>query len=273
MHGLPAGRGRKGGIPIRQRKKSVTAPDTVVPRPATCKRLSASSDRQLSSQALVPNTSNQDRSGHSAFQSPPTVTDTSQLVVTDTTTAQPYMVSASDQGGSGHSEFLSPSTVLDALRLVTITTSSQPFSVSQSASGLSASASSLASFLTQNQVVTFQSNHTPNINPFFVRAIEGNIRMCQGCRTSLRNLDGSIPLPPYNIAIARFERRSYRDKNGILQTPVREQAVHYHVKLTCVKAACPDFVPSSLVIPPDMLKKLSMTHLEYLRLVFGLSFQ
>lgn len=238
-----------------------------------CKRLSASSVCQLSSQASVPNASNQDRSGHSAFQSPPTVTGTLHLV-SDTTTAQPYMVDASDQGGSGHSTFLSPSTVPDALRLVTITTSSQPFSVSQSASGLSASASSLGSFLTQNQVITFQSpNPTPNTNSFFVRAIEGNIRMCQGCRTSLRNSDGSIPLPPYNIAIARFERRSYRDKNGILQTPVREQAVHYHLKLACVKATCPDFVPSSLVIPPDMLKKLTMTHMEYLRLVFGLSFQ
>ena len=69
---------------------------------------------------------------------------------------------------------------------------------------------------------------SPNVNPFFLKAIEGNIRMCQGCRSSLRNRDGSLPLPPYDFAIARFERRTYRDKGGILQTPQREQSVHYH---------------------------------------------
>ena len=111
-----------------------------------------------------------------------------------------------------------------------------------------------------------------NTNPFFLRVIEGNIRMCQGCRTSLRNIDGSIPLAPYDFAIARFER-SFRDKNGEIQSPMREQAVHYHLKLAYVMAICPDFVASHLLILSDVLGKLNTTHLEYLRLVFGLSFQ
>ena len=63
----------------------------------------------------------------------------------------------------------------------------------------------------------------------------------------------------------------YRDKNGILQTPLREQAVHYHLTLTCIKAARPDFPLSSLVIPPNSAQKLSVTYWEYLRLIFGLS--
>ena len=35
MHGLPAGRGHKGGVPKRQRSRTVAPPELVVPRPAT----------------------------------------------------------------------------------------------------------------------------------------------------------------------------------------------------------------------------------------------
>jgi len=68
----------------------------------------------------------------------------------------------------------------------------------------------------------------PNNNPFFLRMIEGNIRMCQGCRSSLCKIGGTVPNPPFDVAVTRFERRSFRDKNGELRTPTREQAVHYH---------------------------------------------
>ena len=47
--------------------------------------------------------------------------------------------------------------------------------------------------------------------------------MCQGCRSSLCLIGGGIPQPPFDLAIARFERRSYRDKSGELKTPVHEQ--------------------------------------------------
>ena len=79
-------------------------------------------------------------------------------------------------------------------------------------------------------------------------------------------------MAPYDFATARFERL-YRDKNGQLQTPMCEQAVHYHFKLAFVMAVCPNFVPSTLVIPTDTMAKLNTTHKEYVRLVFGLSFQ
>ena len=95
--------------------------------------------------------------------------------------------------------------------------------------------------------------------------------MCQGCRSSLCSIDCGILHPPFDLAIARFERRAYRDKSGELKTPVREQAAHYHLKIPCVKAASPSFVPAKLVVPADILTSLSVTHKEYLRLMFGLS--
>ena len=111
----------------------------------------------------------------------------------------------------------------------------------------------------------------PNCNPFFVRFIQGNIRVCQGCRSSLRSLNGGVPQPPFDLAIARFERRPYRDKSGDLKTPAREQAAHYHLKVPCVQAASPLFVPRSLVIPQDIAALLTPIHKEYLRLMFGLT--
>lgn len=65
----------------------------------------------------------------------------------------------------------------------------------------------------------------PNTNPFYVKAIEGNIRVCQGCRGSLKCLDGSVPAPPFDMCSARAKRRSFRDANGILRTPVKNKLV------------------------------------------------
>ena len=111
----------------------------------------------------------------------------------------------------------------------------------------------------------------PNTNPFYVKAIEGNIRVCQGCRGSLKCLDGSVPAPPFDMCSARAKRRSFRDANGILRTPSKEQACHYHLNLTCIRAVAADFIPSSLCVPPDILPRLTAVHKEYLWLIFHLS--
>ena len=113
----------------------------------------------------------------------------------------------------------------------------------------------------------------PNTNPFYVRFIQGNIRMCQGCRSSLRSRDGSVPVPPFDMVIARAERRSFRDKNGELVTPHQEQTCHYHFRLDCIRAVEPNFVPMALQVPQDIVSSLTLVHREYLRLVFGLRFQ
>jgi hypothetical protein len=107
------------------------------------------------------------------------------------------------------------------------------------------------------QVLSHDVAHV--VNPALQTSIPYNRRQC---RTTLRNVDGSIPLPPYDLTVARFEKRSYRDKFGELHTPQREQAVHYHIKLSCIKSACADFVPASLVVPSDVQSKLPLTHKE-----------
>lgn len=114
--------------------------------------------------------------------------------------------------------------------------------------------------------------HTsPNVNPFYLKFIAGNIRVCQGCKGSLRMKDNSIPLPPFDVVIGRAERRQFRDSKGNLITPRSEQAAHYHLNLQCIKAVEPGFVPQSLTIPPDVLPRLTAVHKEFLRLVFQIS--
>ena len=111
-----------------------------------------------------------------------------------------------------------------------------------------------------------------NTNPFFVRLIVGNIRVCQGCRSSLRSTDGTVPMAPFDLVIARFERRPYRDKTGELKTPTRDQAAHYHLKVGCVESGSPSFVPANLFVPPDVYPLLTPIHKEYLRIMFGIQF-
>ena len=56
-----------------------------------------------------------------------------------------------------------------------------------------------------------------------------NIRMCQGCRSSLRLTDGSILAPPFDLVMARAQRRTFRDKSSILVTPLQQQSSRYHL--------------------------------------------
>ena len=112
---------------------------------------------------------------------------------------------------------------------------------------------------------------SPNSNPFYLKFITGNIRICQGCRGSLRSIDGEIPPPPYNLTIARAERRSFRDVCGNLVTPNKETVSHYHCRVDCVQAVDPLFVPLTLIVPSDVYSQLHAIHRDYLSGVFGLS--
>ena len=92
---------------------------------------------------------------------------------------------------------------------------------------------------------------TPNTNLFYIKFIAGNIRLCQGCRTLLRCADGSVLAPPFDLCVARAEYRSFWDATGILRTPQKEQPAHYHLNISCIRVVATDFVPSSIVVPPD----------------------
>ena len=66
--------------------------------------------------------------------------------------------------------------------------------------------------------------------------------ICQGCRRSLQLPDGSIPPPPFDLVIARMARRTFYDATGVVRTPTRPSAAHYHLNFACIRAVNPHFV-------------------------------
>ena len=115
------------------------------------------------------------------------------------------------------------------------------------------------------------SNLPPqNINPFYLKKLAGNIRICQGCRGSLRLADGMVPNPPYDVVIAHLEKRQFRDASGMLKIPAKHSAAHYHFCLACIRACDPNFLPTALHIPNDVAGLLSLQHHQHLQLEFGL---
>ena len=106
--------------------------------------------------------------------------------------------------------------------------------------------------------------------PFVLKQLKGNIRICQGCRGTLRLPDGTIPSPPYDIVISHMERRPFKDTSGTVRTPTRPSAAHYHLKIMCVRIADPQFMSSSLHIPPDIATLLTVVHKQHLLQEFQL---
>ena len=67
-------------------------------------------------------------------------------------------------------------------------------------------------------------------NPFYLKEMTTRIKVCQGCRRSLKSTKGELQPPPYDYYVARKERRPYTDRvTGQLRTPSRESDAHYHL--------------------------------------------
>ena len=283
--GLSAGRRRKGGIAKRKRSKTIAPSSAIVTqRPATV----CTASKQLVGQQGMTclNTANQylQQCTVSRFedQQPIVQEAVSQqqhcTVTTSPTSMTCRPVSAhSYMQLTGHSQDQSSSFVIVPTH-ATISTIQEGCSFSQSnciqssnssyvlpvtVTGNSNVISALLNqtFIFQNTASpsvtpTFHLSPQPNTNPFYVKFIVGNMRVCQGCKGMLKRSDGSVPASPFDLCVARAERRSFRDSNGILITPQKEQPAHYHFNLNCIRAVAPTFVPSSLVVPPDVGPKL-----------------
>ena len=114
------------------------------------------------------------------------------------------------------------------------------------------------------------ATQTPNNNAFFLKKMNSRIKVCQGCRGSLKSADGTLQYAPFDYCIARQEQRPFYDRNsGQTRIPKKESAAHYHLRVECIRTEEPNFVPSSLKIPDDL--ELSAVHVSYLRAAFGIN--
>ena len=83
----------------------------------------------------------------------------------------------------------------------------------------------------------------PNANPFYLKEMTTRIKVCQGCRRSLKSTKGELQPPPYDYCIVRKERRPYTDRvTGQLRTPSWESDAHYHLQEKSVKVRSGAFI-------------------------------
>ena len=69
----------------------------------------------------------------------------------------------------------------------------------------------------------------PQSNPFFVKFLLKQIKICQGCHSGYQHgLNGDLLPPPYDIIIGHFERQQYSDQVTGLTRLSRETCVCYH---------------------------------------------
>ena len=86
-------------------------------------------------------------------------------------------------------------------------------------------------------------------HPFALKFVGGNIRMCQSCRLSLREVDGTIYNAPYDLCVSRLEKRPFwHAASQSWCSPSRESNAHYCVKVSCIRSCCPTFISAMLSI-------------------------
>ena len=95
-------------------------------------------------------------------------------------------------------------------------------------------------------------------NPFCVAFIAGNISVCHGCKQRYKKDLG----PPNDICILHEEWRTYM-VNGTEQS--RFGNAYYHVNVRCVNLVWPSFLPSMLVVLPEVERRLLDVHKSLLR--------
>ena len=252
MSGLPSGRGRKGGVPKRSRSRSISSktPEFCSTRPAlksTDQHTAANTGRTGSLHMCSPTLSAHSSVAAQYNASPVsvfvTVAPSSQSVISPQHSISSPVAPSSQSVISPQHSISSPVTPLSQSVI------SPQHSITTFSPLVASTTQSEPSVIAAKRPT---STSQLNTNPFYVKFIKGNIRMCQGCRRPVKSMSGSIPSPPFDLVIARSERRSFHDKSGTLVTPLQEQTCHYHLSLQCVKAVEPHFVPFALKVPVDV---------------------
>ena len=91
--------------------------------------------------------------------------------------------------------------------------------------------------------------------------------MCQGCKNSLRTVDGTIPPPPFNLTMPIAERHSFRYSSRQIVTPRKETMCHYHCSLPSIQMMMPNFHPDALYISHEIIERLDAVHIHHLLLL------
>ena len=215
------------------------------------------------------NTSNQDVQQYTVSQF-----EDQQPILQESTTNQQAMVQQVDR----HSAVtISPTSMLCGP--IRVHSSVQLTGCIQHQSSSSACVSSRATISTIQQSCSFlQSNSIQSSNSTYVHpvSVTGNTNVISAlpnqtlifqshASPSVTSAVQLSPQPNTNPFYVKFI------VGNTLITSQKEQPAHYHLNLSCIRAVAPTFVPSSLIVPPDIGSKLNVVHKEYLHLIFNVT--
>ena len=113
-----------------------------------------------------------------------------------------------------------------------------------------------------------QGPPTTGTRSFTLKWLMGTtVSRCYGCGKVIQN-------PPLNcpddliVMCHDFHHFQHRI-TGQLTTSSKPQNVHFYLRLACVRARYPHFVPSSIHVPPNFVHRFQVEHLGRLLLEFG----
>ena len=98
-------------------------------------------------------------------------------------------------------------------------------------------------------------------NPFRVGFVTRNISVCHDCKGRYYKDAG----PPHDLCLQHQEWRTFMPQ-GYAAPQYRYGNVYYHCCISCVVAVWPSFIPSSVIVPHDMMPCLQPEHKEWLHI-------
>ena len=102
------------------------------------------------------------------------------------------------------------------------------------------------------------SPESPNVSPFTLVFITGNIRVCRGCRQHYPK----PTYPPLDLCVRHKEWLEFTGASG--DTQARYGNAYYHCNLHCIRAKWSNFESEMLQISAIMLAQMLPVHTEYL---------
>ena len=224
IHGMPAGRGRKGSQPPRKKKRSQPVSERVDRMSVT---QSSNQNFPMVSTCMTPGSSD---------MIPGSSNMTTRL--SDMNPGSSYMTSGSSYMTSGPS-YMSPG----------------PSYMSPGPSYISLN----PPYMTPcHSTYSSLPSSQPMAAPFTLAKIVGNISKCTGCG----NPYAKPPVPPNDLCIRHPQWRSFLSPAGNQQC--RFSPAYYHVNILCITKDWPYFRPTDLIIPPELLSCLTPAHQQFL---------
>lgn len=115
-----------------------------------------------------------------------------------------------------------------------------------------------------------QTNVCRNEHPFVLKFLNHMLKVCAGCRAGYyKKADGSLPDPPYDICVSHETFITLT--HPVNKTPLNKQTKsHFHANPHCIFLKHSSFSPTSLIVPQELLPRLTWKHWEYLGIHFGI---